>query len=92
MDEVEGIGFANIENWVNVFNGEALTYTVTTGLTATKQYRFRVRAVSEYEKLSYYSEVNTLYAAALPEQIQFAALSTDIFTQINLNRLTFTWE
>jgi len=32
MDKVEGIGFANVESWINVFNGEALTYTVTTGL------------------------------------------------------------
>jgi hypothetical protein len=35
MDEVEGIGFANIESWVNVFNGEALTYTVISDLQAT---------------------------------------------------------
>lgn len=35
MDEVEGIGEANIETWVNVFSGAALTYTVTSGLTST---------------------------------------------------------
>lgn len=35
IDEVEGIGQANTELWVNVFTGEALSYEVTTGLTAT---------------------------------------------------------
>jgi hypothetical protein len=35
MDEVEGIGFANVEEWENVFTGAALTYEVDTGLTAT---------------------------------------------------------
>jgi hypothetical protein len=35
MDEVEGIGYANVVEWENVFTGAALTYEVTTGLTAT---------------------------------------------------------
>jgi hypothetical protein len=69
MDEVEGLGSANIETWENKFTGAALTYEITTGLTATMQYRFRVRAISEYDKQSLYSDVSTFYAAALPAQI-----------------------
>ena len=42
MDKVEGIGFANVENWQNVFAGDALNYSVTTGLDAKYSYRFRV--------------------------------------------------
>jgi len=52
MDEVEGVGLPNVENWLNIYNGETLTFKVTTGLTAKRQYRFRVRAVSEYDRLS----------------------------------------
>jgi hypothetical protein len=58
MDEVEGIGYANIESWQTVFTGYALEYEVTTGLTATLQYRFRVSVISEYAKQSIYSEVS----------------------------------
>lgn len=54
MDQVEGIGLANIENWINVFTGAQLTTTVT-GLSATQQYRFRIRSLSEYAKQSLYS-------------------------------------
>jgi len=35
MDEVEGINVPNVENWLNVFIGEALAYKVTLGLKAT---------------------------------------------------------
>ena len=35
MDKVEGIGYANIENWNVVFSGDALGYTVTSGLIST---------------------------------------------------------
>jgi hypothetical protein len=48
MDEVEGNGLANTELWLNVFTGHSLSYTVTSGLQSTFEYRFRVRAVSEY--------------------------------------------
>lgn len=44
---MEGLGPANIENWTIVFNGQnALVHEVTTGLTAAKLYRFKVRAVA----------------------------------------------
>jgi hypothetical protein len=69
MDEVEGVGLANIENWVNIFTGASLTYTVTQNLNSTMQYRFRVRSISEYLKQSPYSKVSTFYAASLPQQI-----------------------
>ena len=88
MDQVEGLGQANIRNWVVKFTGPALTYSVTTGLTAKSQYRFRVRAVSEYLKLSLYSDVSTFYAAALPAQIQFPET---VFTDIRITSLTFMW-
>jgi len=66
MDEVEGIGFANIFEWENVFTGAALTTVIDAGLQPKVQYRFRVRAVSEYLKESIYSEVATFYAASVP--------------------------
>jgi len=66
MDLVEGVGFANVENWVNVFTGSALTFEVATGLTAISQYRFRVRVINEYLLQSPYSQVSVFYAAALP--------------------------
>ncbi len=68
MDQVEGIGLANIENWINVFTGAQLTATVT-DLTATEQYRFRIRSITEYAKMSLYSETATFYAASQPEQV-----------------------
>jgi len=52
MDMLEGIGQANVESWINVFSGEALSFKVETGLIAKMQYRFRVRAISEYQKYS----------------------------------------
>ena len=88
MEEVEGIDVENIENWVSKVRIEALTYTVVTGLTPTVQYRFRIRAVNEYEKQSIYSEVATFYAAALPERIAFDSV---IFTGTDLTKLTLEW-
>jgi hypothetical protein len=66
MDQVEGIGLANVENWVNVFTGAQLT-TIITGLSATIQYRFRIRSVTEYAKQSRYSASATFYAASVPQ-------------------------
>jgi len=73
MDEIEGIGYANVENWQSVFVGNALEYEVTSGLTPTLMYRFRVQAVSEYAKQSLFSEIAKYYAAALPAKITFNA-------------------
>jgi hypothetical protein len=47
LDEVEGLDVANIESWVEVYRGSALTYNVASGLTATMGYRFKVKTVSE---------------------------------------------
>jgi len=88
MDEVEGIGYANVENWQIVFAGDALEYEVSSGLTATLVYRFRVRAVSEYAKLSLYSEISEFYAAPLPDMITFPASP---FTELGASFLKFTW-
>ena len=88
MEEFEGIDVANIENWVSVVQIEALTYTVVTDLTPTMQYRFRIRAINEYEKHSIYSEVATFYAAALPETIAFDSI---VFTGTDLTKLTMEW-
>lgn len=89
MDEVEGIGVANVENWQSVFVGDALEYEVTTGLTATLMYRFRVQAVSEYAKQSLFSEVAQYYAAALPAKITFDAGGA--FTEYGATSLRFDW-
>lgn len=35
--------------------------------------------------------MKNLFAAALPEQIQFATTSSEIFTETNLNKLTIAW-
>lgn len=72
MDEVEGLGAANIESWATIYQGSSLTYSKASGLTATKSYRFRVRAVSEQDIESQYSEVNEFIAASLPAQITFS--------------------
>ena len=66
MDAVEGLGVANVETWAVVYTGASLTYTVSSGLTATLAYRFRVRAVSEHALESPYSPVAVYYAAPLP--------------------------
>jgi hypothetical protein len=47
MDAVEGLGVANIESWTLVYTGTALMYTVSSGLTATNHYRFKVASMSE---------------------------------------------
>lgn len=57
IDEVEGLDVANIESWVLAYSGSALTFTVTTGLTATKAYRFKVKTVSEQYLESVFSSV-----------------------------------
>ncbi len=71
MDEVEGLSSPNNENWVLKFAGKALTYTVTTGLTPKKSYRFKVLARNEYAIKSEYSEISEYIAAALPAKITF---------------------
>lgn len=88
MDEVEGVGAANIESWTTVFTGHALTYTVMTDLKAKSQYRFRVRSVSEYSKESQYSSIAVYYAASLPAKITYPST---VFTDIQKDTLTFFW-
>lgn len=73
MDEVEGLGQANIENWVLVLAGQSLTYTVNSGLKPKYSYRFKVLAMSEQSILSQYSEISEYIAASLPQKIQFPA-------------------
>lgn len=57
-----------------------------TGLEPKVEYRFRVRAFSEYsqslDKYSHYSEITQYYAAALPEKIEWPATSAEIFTDV----------
>jgi hypothetical protein len=93
MDEVEGIGVSNIEDWQPVFTGAALEYTVTSGvgsvvLTPTLKYRFRVQAISEYAKESPYSKVSSFYAAALPDSVTFPA---EPFVEMAQTKLKFEW-
>lgn len=89
MDEVEGLAAANVENWVLVFEGKALTYTVISGLTPKNHYRFKVLAKSEYNIESFYSDITEYIAASLPAKIAFA--SADPFTQIEKTSLTIEW-
>jgi len=73
VDEVEGLGTANIESWSNVYTGSALTYTLSTGLTAKKSYRFKVHAISEESLTSLSSKVAEFVAASLPPTVTFPA-------------------
>lgn len=88
MDQVEGVGEANVENWVLQFAGKALTYTVTTGLTPKKSYRFKVLAKNEYDILSQYSDITEWIAAALPAKITFPA---NPFSEYGKTSLLITW-
>jgi hypothetical protein len=88
IDEVEGIGVANVESWQSVYAGDALEYEVTTGLKPTFIYRFRVQAVSEYAKESLFSEVAQFYAAPLPAKLTFPA---NPFSELKTTSFTFTW-
>jgi hypothetical protein len=66
IDEVEGLDVANIESWTLAYSGSALTYEVTTGLSATMAYRFKVKTVSEQYLESGFSSIALFYAAPLP--------------------------
>jgi len=66
MDEVEGLDVANVESWIEVYSGSALTTTISTGLTAPLGYRFKIRAVNEQGLEGTFSSVALYYAAPLP--------------------------
>lgn len=66
MDEVEGDGIANVVSWSLIYTGSALTYSVTSGLTALKHYKFKVVSMSEASLLSLDSDIAEFIAAALP--------------------------
>lgn len=70
QDLVEGLGSANVESWTMIFNGDALSYDWT-GPTALKEYKFRVRAVSDQNLESQYSSIASFVAADVPAQIAF---------------------
>lgn len=88
MDEVEGIGAPNVENWALVFAGQSLSYTVTSGLTPKSHYRFKVLAKSEYDIESHFSDVSEFIAAALPSKIAFPA---NPFPVLERSSLLLTW-
>lgn len=88
MDEVEGIGVANVEIWTNIFTGASLSYTVSTGLTSNMQYNFRLSSVSEYSKQSLYSDIGTYYASSLPDAITFP---TSPFSNFALTEMQLGW-
>jgi len=91
LDEVEGVGPANIEDWGGpVYTGSSLTFDVTTGLTATMAYRFRVKAISEHQLISPYSSIATYYAAPLPAEIDFdTAAQAHLLTSRSWIQLTW---
>ena len=66
MDEVEGVGIANIENWVLIYTGNGLSFNKNSGLTATYHYRFKVLAINEQLLESLYSNIAEYIAASLP--------------------------
>lgn len=88
MDEVEGLGAPNVEDWVLQFAGKALTYTVNSGLTPKKSYRFKVLAKNEYAITSLYSEITEYITAALPAKIAFPVQP---FSTVTLNSLELNW-
>lgn len=91
MDEVEGIGPANVESWTVVYTGDSLTYTVASGLTAKLAYRFRVRAVSEHALESPYSPIAIYYAAPLPPTITFNTVN-DAHLATNKVSIWLDWQ
>jgi len=91
MDAVEGLAVANIEAWTVVYTGTGLTTTVASGLTATKAYRFRVRAVSEHDIESPYSPIATYYAAPLPPTITYNTAG-DAHLQTNKVSIWLDWQ
>lgn len=88
MDLVEGLGVANVENWVLVYTGNGLTYNVNSGLTPLQRYRFKVIAISEQNLQSIYSNVAEYVAAALPVAI---TVPSTPFTETTKTSLSFTW-
>jgi hypothetical protein len=83
-DEIEGVGVANIENWMLAANGDFLTYTVT-GLTSLKGYFFRVRAKSDAYIAGDFSPISKYYASPIPPTPAFdTSLTTTNQTEINL--------
>jgi len=88
MDQIEGVGIPNVENWLNVYTGSSLKFEVSTGLIATAQYRFRVRVINEYLLQSPYSQISVFYAATLPDKIKFP---TTIFTNLDFTEITLNW-
>jgi hypothetical protein len=91
MDEVEGLDVANIESWTLVSIGsDALTYTVTSGLTATKAYRFKVRTRSEQHLESAFSSISMFYAAPLPPQVTFET-TDDAHLETSRVSIQLTW-
>jgi hypothetical protein len=89
MDEVEGTGIPNVENWINVYTGSALTYTVPSAqLTPKAKYNFKVTAISEQALVSLDSKIATFIAASKPGIITFPASP---FTEITKTTLLLTW-
>ena len=91
LDEVEGVGPANIEDWgAPVYSGTALSFDVTTGLTATKAYRFKVKSVSEHLLASPFSSIATYFAAPLPAEIAYDTLE-DAHLLTSRSWIQLTW-
>ena len=85
---VEGVGVSNVENWVLIFTGNALTFNWNTGLTALAQYKFKVSAINDANLQSVFSNVATYYAASLPAQIVFPA---NPFPSTSQTSIELTW-
>lgn len=75
MDVIEGLGVANTESWSLIHNSNSLSYQVT-GLTALKQYRFRVRSKSGSLVLGEWSPISEYYASPLPPTPAFDTSAT----------------
>ena len=68
MDEEEVSPMAIVENWIQVYDGTAFTYTVSTGLTAGRKYRFKVQAKNAYNS-GVFSSISSFIAGSTPSAI-----------------------
>ncbi len=75
-DEEESTGTASVENWIQVYQGTALTATMTTGITAGKSYRFKVQAMNSVNSGLFSNIVSFVAGSVPPAPTSFAVAST----------------
>lgn len=87
-DSLEAAGTSGTENWQEYVLTTPLSLSQTvTGLTATQQYRFKVRARSGSTLAGDYSPISVYYPAAVPVAIAFIEADTEQ----NGSNITLHW-